>query len=401
MSADKRKLRVGLWVPENFKPDIGGSYTYYSQLINAMQAFKFNDAEIIYITYDGGGADLPFTNSYFIKGRPFKWTAEKRAIRKAGSMLLKKDVYGNRDQELKDELNRVIDVIYYPVPVYENIIHNFPFIYTLWDVGHHSTYPFPELSMNSVFEFRKKHHDYIVTQALRIFVESETGKKEAAGYLCLNKERVSVVPLFPSEIISEKIIPAKPKKIEKDAFYIHYPAQFWAHKNHYNLIVALKKVVEVFPQLKLILTGSDKGNKKYIFETIQQLNLQDAVVDMGFVSVEELKWIYQHSRGLVMPSFLGPTNMPLLEAASLGCPVACSHFDGHKEMLGDYGYYFNPLSSEEMAQAIIQMIQEKQQGHTKQYTPRFTIEAAIQQIDKAFTEIKSIRFCWGHNDQIF
>ena len=50
-----------------------------------------------------------------------------------------------------------------------------------------------------------------------------------------------------------------------------------------------------------------------------------------------------------MPTLLGPTNMPLLEAACLDCPVICSDLEGHREMLGDYALYFNPYSPEDIS----------------------------------------------------
>ena len=53
-----------------------------------------------------------------------------------------------------------------------------------------------------------------------------------------------------------------------------------------------------------------------------------------------------------MPSFLGPTNMPPMEARALNCPVLCSDHLGHKEQLGDGAIYFNPNSSDEIYDAM-------------------------------------------------
>jgi glycosyltransferase involved in cell wall biosynthesis len=281
------------------------------------------------------------------------------------------------------------------------MIENFPYIYTLWDIGHLSMYAFPEVAMNKVYESRKKHHDVVPQKALMVFCESEIGKKEAVQYLNLNEDRIKIVPLFPSEIITDKIKVEKPVELSEDSFFIHYPAQFWSHKNHYNLLLAFNIVLSSFPSLKLIFSGSDKGNKEYILKLIEELKLTDSILDIGFVKIEELKYIYQHSQGLVMPSFLGPTNMPLLEAADLGCSVACSNLEGHKEQLGNYAYYFDPLNPKEIAQMIIAMIEDKQKGKQRVYNSSFNMSNALLQIDKAFSEIKNVRFCWGTNDKIF
>ena len=255
--------------------------------------------------------------------------------------------------------------------------------------------------MNNVFEGRKYHHDHYPHKALMIFAESNAGKQNIIKYLQINAARIKVVPLFPSEIVNEDIVPKLPETLAPDLFFIHYPAQYWAHKNHFNLLIAFRILIEKFPAIKLILTGSDKGNKEYIKQLIAEYHLDSSVIDLGFVSNEELKWLYLHSRGLVMPTFLGPTNMPLLEAAELDCPVACSKLDGHVEQLGDYGYYFDPSNPEEIASTICTMINDTTNNIKRIYKNNFNINNAIESIDKAFSELKYIRFCWGTNDDIY
>ena len=97
-------------------------------------------------------------------------------------------------------------------------------------------------------------------------------QKEAVDYLKINDERIRILPLFPTKVISENLTPVQPQKIDDNSLFIHYPAQFWAHKNHYNLVLAFKGVLEKYPNLKLIFTGSDQGNKTYIREKINELN---------------------------------------------------------------------------------------------------------------------------------
>ncbi|MEZ4879120.1 MAG: hypothetical protein R2801_02990 [Chitinophagales bacterium] len=123
------------------------------------------------------------------------------------------NIIQNYNEDIKKELADIIDIIYYLKPGCH--IPNFPYIYTLWDIGHLSMYAFPEVSMNGVFEIRKKHHELFPQKALMVFCESESGKKEALKYLGLNKNRVQVVPMFPSKIISKEVLAHQPKEIKK------------------------------------------------------------------------------------------------------------------------------------------------------------------------------------------
>lgn len=404
-----KKLRVGIWINEDYKPEMGGGFGYYSQLINAMHNYNFADAEITFISKFFSSDWDKNDKSYKIQTPDFKLPVPSlryKILKKiAGKLSLQtkevdysKEIAVNK-QAIKNDLNEVVDVIYYLTP--HAPISDFPYIYTLWDIGHLSMYAFPEVSMNGSYESRKRHHDVIPQKALMIFCESKQGKKEAVKYLNLNETRIKVIPIFPSEIISDRIIASKPSQLSADSFFIHYPAQFWSHKNHYNLLLAFEIVLSNFPNLKLIFSGSDKGNKEYILKLIEELKLTNTVLDLGFVKTEELKWIYQHSQGLVMTTFLGPTNMPLLEAAELGCSVACSNLQGHKEQLSEYAYYFDPGNPKEIAEKIIAMIEDKQNGEHRSYNSDFNIMNALNQIDKAFSEIKNVRLCWGTSDKIF
>lgn len=396
-----KKLRVGVWVPKSHDPRNGGGFSYFARLADEMSRYSFTDAEIVFISFDLDQKNLLYPNQYTLRSR-VNYNLPEKVFKK-----LKRDPGGTirqKQQALKEELNGVVDIIYYPVPTFAldgEAIDNFPYICTLWDLSHISTYTFPELSMNGVYEYRKPHLDKFVHKALKIFTESEAGRSEAVKYLGLNEKKVAVVPLFPSDIVLDSYTLKKPEAISDQAFFIHYPAQFWAHKNHYNLIQAFVEISRAFPGIKLVFSGADKGNKKYIFDQIAASELQNSVIDLGFIQNEELKWLYKNSAGLVMPTFLGPTNMPVVEAAVLGCPVACSDFAGHREQLGDYAWYFDPLSPRSIADTVIEMLRESKNNRRHFQTGAFTVSNALLQLDKAFSEIRSIRFCWGSFDEIY
>ncbi|MDD5570111.1 MAG: glycosyltransferase [Bacteroidales bacterium] len=402
-----KKIRIGVWLYDNYSmEETGGGYNYYSKLINKINEHKFKDAEIIFLSNKNHPENRKFHGVHEIQWKAYKHNKITKLINVLAGILhikSRQKVILNRikknEQLLKNELNTVADVIYYILP--GCIFPNFPYIYTLWDIGHLSSYAFPELCMNRNFEERNSHHDIYPHKALMIFAESNEGKNDIAKYLRINDDRIKVVPIFPSDVVNDIITPAQPKEIDKELFFIHYSAQYWAHKNHFNLLVAFKQILVAYPDIKLVLTGSDKGNKDYVKEIILELGLVKQVIDLGFVSTEELKWLYLKSQGLVMPSFLGPTNMPLLEAAELGCPVSCSNMSGNIEQLGEYGYYFDPKDPADISNKVCTMIRDKQNNIKKKYQGKFNIEFTLKAIDEAFTELRNIRFCWGVKDEIY
>jgi glycosyltransferase involved in cell wall biosynthesis len=56
-----------------------------------------------------------------------------------------------------------------------------------------------------------------------------------------------------------------------------------------------------------------------------------------------------------MPTFFGPTNIPVLEAWAYGCPVLTSDIRGIREQVGDAGVLVDPRSIESIADGIYQL----------------------------------------------
>jgi glycosyltransferase involved in cell wall biosynthesis len=390
-----KSLRVGVWLLENYSPSQGGGYGYYNELISNISNTKFKSASICFI-----GTHTPANKNFgmyeYFQIREKKVSIFLKLIDNIGRALHleKLKEYSKRRKNFIWKENysiilKICDIIYYPVPFcrYEN----FPFIYTLWDLGHMSSYAYPELTSDGYFETRKNEFEIVPFKALMVFVESETGKAEVIKYLGLNELRIRIFPLFPSSIISPLIGSSKPAVLESNTEFIHYPAQFWAHKNHYNLLLAFKHVLRNYPNLKLILTGSDKGNKSYIEKMISENDLTGSIIDLGFISIEELKWLYLHSLGLIMPTCLGPTNMPPLEALALGCPVAVSDIPGHHEQLGENAIYFNPFKIDEISAAIEKLICTRSELNKILFN---TVQSNMVILDQYFAELIPIRCSW-------
>ena len=135
--------------------------------------------------------------------------------------------------------------------------------------------------------------------------------------------------------------------------YILYPAQFWAHKNHVNLLKALAILQEKFKlDLHLVLTGSDQGNLEYIINIVQDLQLKEKVHFLGFIPHDDLVALYAGAFALTYMTYFGPENLPPLEAFACGCPVIASAVAGAAEQLGEAALLVDGSRPEEIALSI-------------------------------------------------
>lgn len=231
-----------------------------------------------------------------------------------------------------------------------------PYIATVWDVQH-LTHPwFPEVGADGQWLHREQFLATFLRRASAVITGTRVGRDELIHYYRLPDERILILPHPTPRFALEwgEAMPSVPAGIaEKFAFY---PAQFWPHKNHANLLLAWRKLVDRNPDAPaLVLVGSDQGNRTYVERMVAELGLADKVVFLGFVPIETIVALYRLARMLVYPSFSGPENLPPLEAFALGCPVAASDFPGAREQLGEAALLFDPMDPDSIADTVSRM----------------------------------------------
>jgi glycosyltransferase involved in cell wall biosynthesis len=132
-----------------------------------------------------------------------------------------------------------------------------------------------------------------------------------------------------------------------------YPAATWPHKNHKNLLLALKIMVDHHGfDGELLLTGITKQSNSAILDEISRLGLANRVKLPGYVATDDLPHLYNLARMLVFPSLFEGFGIPLVEAMACGCPVVCSNTTCLPEVLGGAGGLFDPLAPDGMADKI-------------------------------------------------
>ena len=229
-------------------------------------------------------------------------------------------------------------------------------IIAIFDLMHRYEPKFEEVAD----EYAKREENYkrICQYADVILADSNVGKQHIlqsyGNEFPKLEDKIRILPFIPASYVYEAkdTIPLKDIEFEK---YVFYPAQFWEHKNHRNLIQAIALLKAKGITVNLVCVGSAKNAFENINELIKKNGLQEQVKILGYVDNDEIVALYQHARALVMPTFFGPTNIPPLEAFVLGCPVAISNIYGIPEQVGDAALLFDPSSVEEIANCIEQL----------------------------------------------
>lgn len=396
-------MKIGVWLGYELKESAGGAFSYTDRLIQLIDEHQFPDGiEICFVNLLGGGDFKKETTSLIEFPQPLvKLIKTQKILYSLVRKLAQRYVLL---KGIKDLLSRKGIKLMYYIHQGECLDSNFPFIATNWDIGHRSTHAFPELMWDGKpFEVREYFYRNILPKALMIFCESETGKKEIVQYTNIGEHKIRVFPLFGGSVTTVKLSDDEGHEILrslelKENEYFFYPAQFWAHKNHVGLVNAFAKIVRKYPNYKLVLSGSDKGNKDYIKSIISELGLTDKVFFLGFVPIETLYCMYKYATALVMASHFGPTNMPPIEAMEIGCPVVCSDLGGHREILGDAASYFDSYNIDSMTKSMFDILEHNDIFRERIIEQRkltiYSSKRSMQILDSLLLDIVHIRANW-------
>ena len=235
--------------------------------------------------------------------------------------------------------------------------HSLPNIITVWDLEHRRKPYFPELAATGEWERRERMYHSVLPKATVVVTGTETGKAQLQNFYGLDAEAVKVIP-FPTPSFALKGACSFAPVAEQLPFgisgeYLFYPAQYWPHKNHVRLLQVVKLLHENHGwNGTLVCCGSDKGNLEYLRACAATLGIKQFVHFLGFVTQDELVALYRHALALAFVSYLGPDNLPPLEAFALGCPVIAADVDGARNSLGAAALWVDPDDAEAIAAAV-------------------------------------------------
>ncbi len=197
---------------------------------------------------------------------------------------------------------------------------------TVWDIGHIELRNLSEFSSKDYPSYRNKILFETMEKSTTLVTESNYRKEKLTKLFPATERRIEVIPLLPLSNLSKVSVRDQNTVLREP--YVIYPAASWTHKNHKVLFEAMQIQIEkgLEPRL-LVLTG--EGSDSFQVK-IRELGIEKYVRLMGRVQYEHTMGLIDGADVLLMPSHLGPTNLPPLEALHFGTPVAVSdshHFD--------------------------------------------------------------------------
>lgn len=394
-------MRIGI-VPE-LNPSFGGLHQYSQSILKALASLQKKEAknELILFIRPEQAAFLPEMDAKWQKvmlpsslkarveeaayktppGRALMrvWKRLRHQAMNLRHMSLAEDgtetsppPVNKRRRLAKKFVAHEIDWVFYTAPTSVSFQAGLPYVMPIHDLQHRINPQFPEVSIQGAWKEREYLFRNATRHATLILADSEAGKEdilEFYGPFGITPDRIKVLPFLPAVYLTPDV-PASQRELVRRIYglperYLFYPAQFWPHKNHIRIIEALGLLKEKENEkIHLVLCGSNSDliraeTFKKLMERARGLGIDSQIHCLSYAPDGHMSALYAEAVALVMPTFFGPTNIPVLEAWALGCPVLTSDIRGIREQVGDAGILVNPSSAEAIADGIHRLWKDK------------------------------------------
>ncbi len=398
-------MRVGVYFGD-YRPDVGGGYTHVADLLEGF-ALEVGRSAHQYVVL----CDLPAVESFQKRLLAANVTVAGVPVQRRAPALTGLYYFSPLARWMLRRRRGALDVVakrhgvelLWFVGVGAHVPPDMPYVANVWDVQHRLQPFFPEVSAEGIWIKREQFYSQFLRRAAYCVTGAEANKEAIGKIYGIPDSRLRVIPL-PAPAFALSAPPSQLDVREKFGIvgdYVFYPAQFWPHKNHANLILALKWLKEEQGvELTLVLCGSDKGNLEYVRSFASKHGMETHVRFLGFVSNEELVALYRSAAALTFLSYFGPDNLPPLEAFALGCPAILAEMAGARDLYGDAAILVDPSSPVDIGRAIHRVLSDaavreklKEAGLVR--SRRWTSSHCMASLFALFDEFAGVRRNWA------
>ena len=151
----------------------------------------------------------------------------------------------------------------------------------------------------------------------------------------------------------ERVLRFCQEKLGSTSPFILYVGRFDPYKNVAGLILAFDRFRrDRKDDPRLVLAGHPDPRYPETGEIVRSLGLESRVVFLDGVDEDELIYLYNGARILILPSFYEGFGLPPLESMACGTPVIVSDRGSLPEVIGDAGLFVDPDREESITGAI-------------------------------------------------
>jgi len=215
---------------------------------------------------------------------------------------------------------------------------------------------FPEFFSKQEIVRRTEYLKKIAKRKWPIVVSSEHGKSDFQLLFPQANNKVFVLPFAVTLPLLENVSAQSCREkysITQDYFICSN--QFWAHKNHLTLLLAIKELKKRGGDILVVFTGkpNDFRNPNHyadLLKFIAENDLGNNVLFLGFIDRKDQLELMKNSIAIIQPSLFEGWSTVVEDAKALNHIIIASDIPVHREQLGNaFKYYFLPNDHQKLS----------------------------------------------------
>jgi glycosyltransferase involved in cell wall biosynthesis len=254
-----------------------------------------------------------------------------------------------------------------------------PMVVTVYDL---MTEIFPEYQERLQSRPYRRFKAAVQRKGTHAIAISETTAQDLRRLWHLPAERISTVYLGLEEMRPSVTVNDHLRDTARTPFVLS-PYNLEPRKNLSALLVAMSAVRRAAPNVRLVLYGRaavTPEREAEFRDRVREAGLEAAVSLTGFVSDDDLAWLYRAATLFVFPTLYEGFGIPVLEAMAAGACVVARNQSAMAEVLGDAGVQVETRDPRALAAAITALLADTQRRAelgraARERARRFTQEA--------------------------
>lgn len=253
------------------------------------------------------------------------------------------------------------NVLFVPAHVLP-LVHPRSSVVTVHDLGY-LYYPGAHRLLDRLYLDLSTH--YNACTAGRVIAVSQATKDDLTQHYGIAPDKITVVYSGCDETMQPVEDDATIERVKArygiQGDYILYVGTLQPRKNLERLLEAYAMVRKQAGRGEmpcLVIAGRRGWLYRQIFQRVERLGLETAVVFPGYVPQDDLPALLSGARLFVFPSLYEGFGLPVLEAMACGTPVLCSNSSSLPEVAGNAAFLVDPLYVDGMAEAMNRLLHD-------------------------------------------
>lgn len=236
------------------------------------------------------------------------------------------------------------------------------FIYDLADVRMPQRFSRLKTMYLKLFRF------FTMRRSRHILTISRATKQDLLQFYPRFEDKIVVIPLGHKSMAPGRTRGAQAAHDTRLKQYFLFVSTIEPGKNLPRLLRAFKRFLAGHRGWQLVVAGARGWGYAEFAATMAAEGLEDAVVETGYVSDQELDSLFRRCKGFVFPSLYEGFGLPVLEAMQYKIPILTSNVSSLPEVGGKGVVYCDPLDEADIAAGLEKLLTQKRSRYARYYT---------------------------------